>query len=175
MGKIITKFDYGKDFFKVNPSFEFINEFREIKKKHKKEYSDILWNIAILVDDSGSNPYSNIPFEERKTLITEDAKDNGKEFSFEGLDDAIKKYQDLCETDSERAYRILKDSFYKRTKFIDEYDVKLDTIETLDKLMMNTPKILNELRSLKDIVDSEKEDGRLKGGGEESLSDSGAI
>ena len=41
--------------------------------------------------------------------------------------------------------------------------------------MINTPKILNELKALKDIVDSEKEDGRLKGGGEESLSDSGTI
>lgn len=175
MGKIITKFEYGKDFFKVNPSFEFINEFRDIKKKHKKDYSDILWNIAILVDDSSSNPYSNIPFEERKELIIEDAKENGKEFSFEGFDDVIKKYQDLCETDSERAYRILKDSFYKRTKYIDEYAINSNTIETLDKLMINTPKILNELKALKDIVDSEKEDGRLKGGGEESLSDSGTI
>lgn len=174
MGKIITNFDYNKDFFKVNPTFEFLNEFNELKKNNKKNYSDILWKIAMLVDDNSANPYSNIPFEERKELIASDILYD-KSFNFKDYDIIVKKYQDLCETDSERAYRILKDSFYKRTKYIDEYTINENNIEILDKLIINTPKILNELKNLKDIVESEKEDGRLKGGGEESLSDSGAI
>jgi len=63
----------------------------------------------------------------------------------------------------------------ERASFIDETPYDLETADKLDKLLLNTGKLYDQIKDLKDKIRLEKDSGTTRGGMIKSATESGLI
>lgn len=188
---LVNNFTTTANFWEVNPQLQVISPFKELYRedssRKKKNSSDLMWFIALCNDPDSK--FRNIPSEDKVELIGEDffSDVNFYKAHQDQLDDLSASYQLYTETAAQRALREWEEKIIERARFIknttfsmDEYDesgkLRKGTADQLDKMLANTKKLFDDYqRILKDLRAEEEEGGSLKGGAEESLSDSGEI
>jgi len=193
MTTIVKNFNPDLNFWDLNPSFKtiklFNTLFEEDKSKKKDNSSQLMWAIAYLIDPNEANPWKNISEEDKKLLIADEYLEN-KKFNWIEVQHLIDEYEERCLTIAEkelvRFERKLVDrgNFINTTRYsLDEYEessngkVKLvkGTADQLDKMMLNTTKLSEQLSLIKDMLKQEQSQGSLRAGASKSASESGKI
>lgn len=182
-----------ENYWTLHPQVKSIKLFGELfesdKSKGKIDSSKLMWTIALYSDPHDQNPWKNINYLDRQTLIATDYLKNPK-FNWE--DESIKNllncYEEHCLTIAEKELMRLEEKltqrgdFLKETKYtLDEYEeangkvkLKKGTAEQLDKMMVNTTKIYEQLEIIKTMM-SKEAGGANKGGSKQSASEKKAI
>lgn len=192
MSVTITKiWNTDENYWILNPimkTFKVFNDFYlSDKSKNKEQSSKIMWAIALYVDPSEYNPWRTTSDSDKKELIATDYLNN-KNFNWEDpiysqlIDTYIERCLTLAEKELVRFEKKLsqRGDFIDKTKYtLDEYDedsgkVKKGTADQLDKMMVNTIKIYEQLDLIKAMFNKESE-GHLKGGSKESASEQGIL
>jgi hypothetical protein len=180
-----------ENFWSLHPAFKSIKVFKELhdsdKTKKKDKSSQLMWAIAFYVDLHEDNPWRNLPDEEKMYLIAEDYLNDSK-FSFEDSDivPLLEEYEKRVLTIAQKELRRLekkisqRGDFLEKTKYtMDSYDDKgrviKGTADQLDKMLVATGKIYDQLSDIKAKLDKEEASGGLKGGATESAGEQGII
>lgn len=175
---LLTNFDTTVNFWELYPQLKIPKAFAELYKKDKsKGHSDssqIMWAVAMLVDVSEDNKFSHLSEEDRKYLIKEDYLENPK-FKFEDYKDVVDMYIHLHMSKLEQELRTQEAKMEERALFIKDTIYDLETGEKLDKFLLNTAKLYDNIKELKDRIKSEKDSGSIRGGRIESASEKGLI
>ena len=177
MRAVIRNFDVHTNFWESNKNFVAVAGFSEFykndKSKKKQESSDIMWSIAILIDQHPDNPLKNVSYNDKILLISEDYF---CKFDVEKYSDLISLYKNLCLTQIERSIYDIGLKLEERDEFLMNKKYTLDNAKDLDVLISNTKK-------LKDLYDGmieelEKQNamgGQTKGGRIESAGERGEL
>jgi len=165
----------------------FSNLYKKDKSKDKTDSSSLMWAIACFVDPNKGNTYRNVSIEDKKALINEAILHDSK-FNWEHPEilEFIDTYTDLCLTIAEKQLIRFEKKLIQRGDFIDKTDYSLDsydesnrtikgTADQLDKMMVATGKIYDQLEDIKAKITKESAEGTLRGGATESASESGEL
>lgn len=172
----MINFNPEMNFWELNPELKIPEEFAEFynsdKSKDKSESSRIMNALYLLLDKESK--YRELPNKERKLLIAKDYLKN-KDFNW----DSIKNLQDLyIKVTLKKAKRLLRNweiKLEERDEFIASIKYDIDTSELLDKMMSKTEAIWESYLRILNEVEKEEGQGNVKGGGTESLTESGRI
>lgn len=188
---IVKTWNADENFWSLNPMMKTVGVFREFhdkdKTRGKKESSKIMWAIAILVDPNEANIYRNLNYTDRSKIVAEDYL-RDPEFNWEHPDikELREAYEKFCITPAERQLLNFEKKMAEREEFIMKTPYSLDsmgednklvkgTATQLDKMMVESDKIFSRLEDLKDKVQKEADAGAMRGGAQESASESGQL
>lgn len=192
MTSLSRNWNTDENYWSLHPQMKTIKVFRDLferdKKKSKGESSTMMWAIALLVDPHEQNPWRNTNPLDRAKLIAEDyIGDENFPWGDKDIVNLIEVYKNHCLTAGERALIEMEEKLTDRARFIsdtsysmDYYDeesgkVKKGTADQLDKMMVNSLKIYEQLEKIKEMMDKESIEGHGKGGAVESASEQGII
>jgi len=157
------------------------------KSKSKKESSKIMWAVAMFVDPNKDNAYKHMDSKTKKELIAEDHL-NDKDFSWEHPEivELCEGYREHCLTILEKEMVDFEEKLTQRGRFLkkvnytmDTYDdrgkIEKGTADQLDKMMLNTGKLVAEMENINEKLAKAELDGQLKGGATESAAESGLL
>lgn len=175
---LLNSFDTDTNIWEVEPQLKIPKVFAEFynsdKSKGKAHSSKIMWAIALLVDNSDANKFRNLRESDRVDLIKADfLKDES--FKFEDYTSILDMFIELHMTKLEKELRQQELKLEERAKFINDTEYNLETGEKLDKFLINTGKLYEQIKALKDQIRSEKDGGNTKGGAVESATEKGLI
>jgi len=181
MERLISNFSIYENFWECNPNICAIKEFNEVYEKETKGKTNkgrqglLMWAIALLVDKHPDNPYRNLCEEDRKLLIKDDyLKDS--EFDWGKVDGLVKAYKTFCLSPVDRALLQIEKKLEERTKMIDDTPYSIGNAEDLDKLMLKTKQLKDLYKEMKAELEMEQtNDGVIRGGRKESISENGTI
>jgi hypothetical protein len=164
------------NFWELNPELKYPEVFAEFynndNSKSKVESSKVMNAIYLLLDRESR--YKELPEKERKKLIAKDyLKD--KDFNWE----EIKPLQDFfLKLTMSKARKLLRNwelKLEERDEFISTLKYDEETTVLLDKMMGATKGIWEQYLNMLNEVEKEEGAGSVKGGGIESLTESGKI
>lgn len=173
---ILNNFSLSANFWEENEHFLIYPEFREFhkndKSKKKKNSSQMMWAIALLVHPKSK--FKDSSYKDRITLISEDYLDVKYEWT-EKYENLIERFKQIGMTRVQRIAMEWGDKLDERTEFLTSVPYNLETVDQLDKAMANTGKIWDIYqRCLADLADEESK-GHVQGGGEESAAEQNLI
>lgn len=193
MTTIVRNFNTDDNFWETNPSFKSIEKFRHFyeldKSRSKKISSHIMWAIAFLLDPHQDNPWKNLSEVDKKILIADEYLEVAK-FKWEDYQDLIDEYYQRVLTLAEKDFYELIEKMHERKEFIKNTEYTLDSLEEidgrtrsikgtaaqLDKMVVDTAKIYEQLELVKQKLEKEKNsDGETKGGMQESATEQGLL
>jgi hypothetical protein len=175
---LLNSFDTDANIWEVEPQLKIPKVFAELykndKSKGKAHSSKIMWAIALLVDNSEANKFRNLREDDRKSLISTDfLKD--ELFDFDEYQEAIDSYIELNMSKLEKELRQQELKLEERAKFINDTPYNIENGDKLDKFLINTGKLYDQIKELKDKIKSDTDGGNTKGGMVESASERGLI
>lgn len=175
---LLNSFDTDANIWEIEPQLKIPRVFAELydsdKSKGKAHSSKIMWAIALLVDNSEANKFRNLRDSDRRVLIATDfLKDES--FDYSQYQEHIDLYTELNMSKLERELRQQELKLEERAKFINDTPYDLETGDKLDKFLINTTKLYDQIRELKDKIKSDSDGGNTKGGMLESASERGLI
>jgi hypothetical protein len=178
--KLVTVFDTDENFWEVNPQFKIALSFKDLykgdKSKKRIDSSKMMWFISFVHDPNST--YYNLPLEEKEEVIGEDYMEdltyaNRHKNKLEQL---IEDYVRLTHSTIDRHLKQWIISLDDRTHFLSTVKYDLDNYKDLDTMAANTPKVFDTFRKIKEEQEKEASGGgNIKGGGIESLADTGEI
>lgn len=172
---MIQIFDIEQNFWDLYPDFKIALSFKDLYKQDKsrgrEKSSKLMWFVAYTTDLNSK--FYNLDQESRFETIGEDYmkdidfyQNNKKE-----LDVLIEDYVKLNFSSAQKQLRAWEIKSDERAKFISTIPYNLENYEDLDKMAINTSKIYNELKNIKELLSKEDGEGSMKGGGVASLND----
>tara|TARA_R100001463_G_scaffold42850_1_gene89579 strand:+ start:3970 stop:4545 length:576 start_codon:yes stop_codon:yes gene_type:complete len=180
-----------ENYWTLHPMVQEFGAFKKLyqkdKTKGKKESSKLMWGIAMLIDPHEDNKLRTQPHTTRIKIINEDWFDPGFNWDHPEIVGLIEAYKDFCLTISEKELVRYEKKLSQRGDFIDKTNYTLDsydessgkiikgTAAQLDKMMVDSGKIFDELEKIKEKIGKEDIEGQLKGGALESAADKGEI
>lgn len=175
---LLINFNYDTNFWSAHPQLRIPKAFAELyksdKSKGKESSSQIMWAIAMLIDTSEDNKFRHLNEEDKKSLIKSDYLNN-ESFNFDNYQEAIEQYIKLHMSKLEQELMKIEGKLNERLGFIEDTSYDLDTVDRLDKAVLNTTKMQEMIRELKDKIRQEKDSGTTRGGRTESASEKGLI
>lgn len=142
---LLSNFDTDVSFWKANPQFKVVDEYRKLYKESPEKTSKIMWAIAFLCDPSENNVYRNIPEDEKKTILSSDLIEDPK-FSWDKYEDQVHFYKHMVLSQAERSLITWNETMALRDKEVKTLYKKalkngdLDSIKILDSILSNTAK-----------------------------------
>lgn len=189
---IISNFDVESNFWECYPELKIAGSFRQLYSKdrtvNKQFSSKLMWTIALIWDRKSK--YYNITEEGPDGKIILIFGDNfGDKNYYKNNTTSVKELKDfylsLQISEAERTLRGIEEKLVERDKFLKNTPYSLGekgdrgyifgTVDTLDKMMANTPKIYEQYGAARKLVLQEEEADSTRGGVVESLSDAGDI
>lgn len=192
MSAQVNNWDITMDFFKANPVYLADPVFKEVKTKYKKDYSNILWFIALTNDPNNvkdKNLSKETKFNRYKYLLPIELLNKDTVY----LNSLVKAYQELCETHPMKMLRIWKEKLDEKLQFMSENKYTVDeyietempngsvrqklvkgTWEMLEALQAGNVKAYKEWEEINKQLTKENE-GKSLGGEEKSLADKGGL
>jgi|TARA_B110000967_G_C18886207_1_gene564126 hypothetical protein len=192
MISISKQWNTDENYWILHPQMKTIKAFKALytrdKKKDKSVSSTMMWAVALLVDPHEQNPWRNTNPLDRKDLIAEDYLGDIK-FPWEDADIEllISTYKEFSLSVGERALIELEDKIADRGRFIagtsysmDEYNeesgkITKGTADQLDKMMINSIKIFEQVDKIKELIGKESLEGQGRGGAVESAGEQGLM
>lgn len=175
---LLTNFELTANFWILNPMMRVPKVFAELYKKDKsKDHSNssqIMWAIAMLVDSSEDNKFRHLNEEDKKSLIKTDYLNN-ELFDFDMYKEIISEYTRLHMSKLEQELMKQESKLDERARFINDTSYDLETADKLDKLLLNTGKLYDQIKDLKDKIRVEKDSGTTRGGMVKSATELGLI
>ena len=128
--------------------------------------SKLMWAIAMLLHPDSD--YWGLPTSEKQAQISKAWLDNPN-FKWEPHTANIILFKSLCLTPNQRALNVWKEKMEERNQLLDTVPYTLDTLELLDKALVNSIKITDGYNKAVQALNTEKESGTNKGNIEESF------
>lgn len=196
METLSTNWNPDLNYWDLHPTLKTIKVFRDYyeadKSKKKEKSSKILWAIALHIDPNEKNPWRNTNPLDRKNLINIDyLQDPTFDWNNIQILELSNKYKELCLSTAEKSLVEFEEKLADRAKFISETKYTLDyyeensksgkltiikgTADQLDRMMVNTAKIYDQLDIIKQQLAQETIDSIGKGGNVESAGESGLL
>lgn len=183
-----------ENYWLLHPQMKTIKLFGQLhdndKSKGKVESSKLMWGIALYCDPHDQNPWKNINYLDKQTLIATDYLKIPKfDWENENVVALLECYEKHCLTIAEKELIRLEEKLTQRGDFIkaakyslDEYEdngegkvkLKKGTATQLDKMMVDTTKIYEQLDIIKTMM-SKETSGANKGGSKQSASEKKSI
>lgn len=177
------------NYWDLHPMFKNFGKFKEIynkdKSKKKIESSKLMWAIAMLVDPHDENLIRNQPLTEKKLLISTDFLED-KQFNWDHPEiiELITEYTNFALSIAEKELIRYELKLTQRGDFLQDVDYTMDTYgedpitgktkiikgtaDQLDKMLLNSGKIFEEINSIREKISKENLESQLKGGATES-------
>lgn len=162
---ILEHFDLDVNFWEMHPQFRIMENFKDLyrndKSRGKKDSSQLMWAIALLLDKSKNNAYRNLPDEEkREQLAKHFLKIEDFDWESSKMKNLIDTYKKFALSQAERTLIAWEEKMKERDIFIKNTPYNLDTAKTLDDIFKNTTNLMELYRKMVDIIemDNEKED-----------------
>lgn len=191
MTSMVKVWDPRESYWELHPMLQNMRPFKAFytkdKSKGKKESSKIMWAVAMYVDPNKDNAYKNMDADTKRELISEDHLNDAK-FNWEHPEivELCDGYTEHCLTILEKEMIDFEEKLVQRGKFLkkvnytmDTYDdrgkIEKGTADQLDKMMLNTGKLVAELENINEKLSKAELDGELKGGATESAAESGLL
>jgi hypothetical protein len=177
---LIKSWDTSINFWVANPNFTSVTKFKEWmdkdKSKDKRDSSQVMWAIVLLLDMNTSNIWRNLAEVDKKLLIKEDfLKDKTFNWEDKQVKELIDEYTERLLTIAEKMLRNFNLKLIDRQKFIDDTAYDMENADQLDKMMINTSKIYSQYEDIKNMFDLEKNSGKTRGGIKESAMEQGLL
>ncbi len=173
---ILNNFDIKANFWQVNPQLKIPAPFNKLyeddKTKDKHSSSQIMWAIALTTDPSSK--FFNITLEDRRTIIARDYLKDIK-FDFNAYKECIDFYERMVLTPAQRQLTIWSKKLDEKTELLSRITYNESNSELIEKLLISNTKLFGELQRISEALVKEGEDGIVKGGSEESISEKGEI
>ena len=196
MTTLAVTWNPNENFWSLHPTMLTVKSFKAFhdkdKTKGKAESSKIMWAIALLIDPNEQNTWRNVGITDKLNLIAEDHIGD-KDFNWEHPEilELREEYENRCLTIAEKQLIRLEKKMTQREEFISKTPYSLDyyeenpktgkvttvkgTATQLDKMVIDSGKIYDQLEAIKDKIAKETNSGALRGGAEESASEKGEI
>lgn len=172
---LLKNFNPEMSFWEANPSVNSIPEFDKLKSKvGKSKSSRILWAIAFLLDKGQDNMWRNVSEKDAKILIKDEYL-KMKDFKFEDYEEQMNAYKRHLMTAAERSLLAWERKMEERDDFIKSTPYDLDTLPKLDLAAAKTIDLFKNFSKIKEDLERESADGKLRGGAQESASEQGLI
>lgn len=186
---IIANFDPEKNFWEEYPRMlnykpfkDFYNRDRSISPYNKHRSSKEMWGFAYLYDMGSANELRNFSEERRKELIARDIL-NTPNYDWGKEKEVMELMQNLCQPPPQRALYELINKLDQRSVFISTTDYTLDsfsengklikgTADQLDKMMVNTNKIFEQIEFWQKKMREERDSRKRT---QQSLTDTGEL
>lgn len=175
----LRDFSLDKTFWEENPELlacvpVFRDFYKDDKSKNKIESSTIMYAIAFIYDYESR--FRNVPDEDRIELVENGLLNNPGFFNkyFQKLKPLIDQYNKLQEDSPMRFIRAIDDMINKRSQAIINMQYNLQTSDAIDKMLLNTNKILEEREKIEMNLRKQEKD-IIKGGQQLSLLASGKL
>lgn len=171
----ITNFDIDSNFWDLYPEFKitmsFKNLYKSDKSRNKESSSRIMWFVALC--HSPNSRYRNLEINDRYETIGDDYFNtpNYYEENKKRIDPIIEDYIRTNLTAAQRHLEEWDKKQDERSKFISGVKYSLNTYEDLDKMAINTTKIFDTFRLIKEQLAKEEGEGVGKSGRKASLND----
>lgn len=184
-----------ENYWDMNPMAKLFKPFSEFhdtdKSKGKTKSSQIMWAVAMLLDPHEDNFVRNNSDYDKRILIATDYLDDA-DFDWEAphIKTLIEAYTKFCVTTAERELIRYEEKLTDRANFLANTKYTMDsyverkggkwvlekgTADQLDKMMLNTAKIFEQIETIKEKMNKEAAEGQLKGGATESASEAGTL
>jgi hypothetical protein len=159
---VLDKFDTDVNFWETNPQLKYIGVFEEFhnkdKSKGKKDSSQIMWAVALLLDKSKHNNFRNLPEDEKKEQLAKYfLKQPNFEWDEKEIKDLTDQYFKLCLSQAEKSLIEWERKLKERDEFIASCPYNAETYEMLDKLLSNTYKMYQMYQTVKSQLDLEQD------------------
>ena len=175
---VLSNFSVSVNFWDLCPLMRVPDLFSKLynadKSKHKEESSKLMWAIAMIMDTSEDNIYRNLIEDERKQVVAMDWLKDEK-FKWEDYQKYLDLYQQLNSSKLEKDLYLLECKVEERTKFIQDTKYTIEDGDKLDRIISNTPKIYELIKSLRDEIEKGEGAGVVRGKRTESASELGKI
>lgn len=171
----ITNFDIDSNFWELYPEMKIALSFKTLyksdKSRNKESSSRIMWFVALC--HSPNSRYRGLEINDRYQTVGDDYFNiiNYYESNKERLDPIIKDYKETNLTAANRHLEEWDKKQDERSKFISNLKYSLDTYEDLDKMAINTTKIFDTFKAIKEQLAKEEGEGIGKSGRKASLND----
>lgn len=177
---IINNWETDENFWQLYPELKLALSFKDIyksdKSRNKESSSKLMWFVALTT--ALNSKYINIPQDERYEVIGEDFMEN-KHFLKDNkvkLEKLIEDFKKISDTPAQRHLRQWLSTIDDRTKFLTTAKYDLDNYDKLDKMAANTAALMTTFKKINDdLIKEASGGGDVKGGGRESLNDTGDI
>lgn len=168
----LANYSDGANFWKANPSFLFIKEFKNIHDgdKGKEKSSSFMWALALMADGTEHNVLRNINTDERISLVEEST---GVTIDKEKNKELIELYEKLTTNPFERSLRNFYKKLEERELFILGTPYDLKNAAALDNILSNTKNLHELYQKLVEDIEKFKNQsgGTTRGNAEESASE----
>lgn len=176
---LINSFDTDMNFWEVYPDLKIALSFKNLYKSDKSRGKEVssrkMWFLVLT--NALNSRYINIPEEERYQIIGEDYM--GDENYYKNNKDVMEPLKQdllkLMDTPSSRHLRQWLKTLEDRTTFLESVEYDLNNFDKLDKMAANTSSLMETFKKINDAMVKEAGSGDVKGGGRESLNDTGEI
>lgn len=191
MTNLVKTWLINENYWILHPMVKEFSAFKKLyskdKSKGKKESSKLMWGIAMFVDPHEDNKLRTQPHQRKMDIINEDWFDPKFNWEHPEIVELVECYKDFCLTVSEKELVRYEKKLVQRGIFIDGTGYSLDwydgdskktikgTAAQLDKMLVDSGKIFDEIEKIKEKIQKEDLDGTLKGGALESAADKGEI
>jgi hypothetical protein len=155
----IAHFDKEKNFWDEYPNLLLMQPFKKFhgrdRSAEKKRSSAEMWGFAFLYDMGPANFLRNIAFEKRKVLVANDILETPK-YDFDKEKAVRDRMKELCQPSPQRSLDALLRKLDVRAEFIEDTNYTLDgftekgklkkgTADQLDRMMVNSGKIYEQV------------------------------
>lgn len=171
----VVNFDVDSNFWEMYPEFKVGFAFKDLyksdKSRNKESSSKIMWFVALC--HSPNSRYRSLEINDRYETIGDDyfnVKDYYKQNKAR-LDPVIEDYKKTNLTAAQRHLEEWEKKQDERSKFIASVEYSLNTYEDLDKMAVNTTKIYDTFKMIKEQLAKEEGEGIGKSGRKASLND----
>jgi hypothetical protein len=188
MTTISKQWNTDENYWNLHPQNKLIKAFGDLfdsdKSKTKENSSKLMWAIALYMDPHEDNPYKNLGFDEKQHIIATDyLKDKKFNWEDKAIVNLVETYEESCLTLLEKELYRLEEKVRQRGNFLKTTTYTLDsygetgklvkgTADQLDKMMLNTSKIYQQVAEIRSRLEEEKSSSKLRGGAAESASES---
>ena len=172
---ILENFNPEISFWEANPAVNSIPEFSDLKDElGKRKSSTIMWAIAFLLDKNEANVWRNVSEDDLKILVADEFVKDSK-FNYNKYEPQIHAYRRHLMTPAQKLLKDWEVKMEERNKFINSTEYDLDTIAKLDRAMESTGKLWDLYEQIKNKLEKETSEGKLRGGAQESAMEQGII
>lgn len=176
--KIIDSWNLKDNFWTVNPQLTVIPEFKALldkdKSKGKEGSSRIMWAIA-LFSDLGSK-LRTLPESDRKNIINKEILEDPK-FDWSTINDLIKVWVKDFMSPAQKQLALWENYMHEKNGYMANLmeqlrtEYRKDVADEVEKKLLSNGALFDEYNRLLDLLAQEEDIGRVKGGGQESLTE----
>lgn len=176
MSSVVTKFDYGRNFWEHNPMFKAVEPFKSLYindgTKHKEKSSLWMWAVSLCYDFDSQ--YFGLEESQRREMVGEDVIGD-KEFFDKQPKELLEAYQTVTDTSARRQLRVWNKKLDEKSFFMKELKYDAKNWKMIDEMLKTNKELYDSYFKIEKMIANESAGDQIEGQGEESLMEKGLL